>query len=282
MIAVGGQIFDKADEAAAVTAEVDGLMATTAAELPGLQGKTFAMANFVPGDQIYVVADQEDGSSVFFQQLGMELDPDVLAAADGVSGRAEFSYEQVGLLDGDLLVAFTNGEDPSTIVGFDQLQVVQNGAAAVLDYADVVGVEHADAAVDPVRARDRAAAARRSPREVRDARRDDDRRPVAAFMAERGEELLNRLNADFEDSMLLVGRVLGGRPVGDGDGRARRRPPRRRRRDHRCRRHARRAHRVRRAGHRRDGADRRTCSGSSCGPARSRGEEGQTSAPSGR
>ena len=36
--------------------------------------------------------------------------------------------------------------------------------------------------------------------------------PVAALMAERGEELLNRLNADFEDSMLLVGRVLGGHP----------------------------------------------------------------------
>ena len=37
--------------------------------------------------------------------------------------------------------------------------------------------------------------------------------PVAALMAERGEELLNRLNADFEDSMLLVGRVLGGHPA---------------------------------------------------------------------
>ena len=112
MIAVGGQIFGKADEAAAVTAEVDELMATTAAELPGLQGKTFALANFVPGDQIYVVADQEDGSSVFFQQLGMELDPDVLAAADGVSGRAEFSYEQIGLLDGDLLVALHQRRGP--------------------------------------------------------------------------------------------------------------------------------------------------------------------------
>ena len=37
--------------------------------------------------------------------------------------------------------------------------------------------------------------------------------PVATMMAERGDELLHRLNADFEDSMLLVGRVLGGRPV---------------------------------------------------------------------
>ncbi|HEU4841015.1 MAG TPA: SIP domain-containing protein [Ilumatobacteraceae bacterium] len=50
--------------------------------------------------------------------------------------------------------------------------------------------------------------------------------PVAALMAERGEDLLDRLNADFEDSMLLVGRVLGGRPRAtsavvrdvDGDG----------------------------------------------------------------
>ena len=89
--------------------------------LPGLEDKTFALANFVPGDSIYVVADQEDGSSVFFQPLGMELDPDVLAAADGVSGRANISLEQVDLLDGDLLVLFSNDADPSTLVGYDQL-----------------------------------------------------------------------------------------------------------------------------------------------------------------
>jgi|HigsolmetaAR202D_1030399.scaffolds.fasta_scaffold10087_5 iron complex transport system substrate-binding protein len=140
LIEVAGRIFGMPDEAAAAIAEVDDLVAATAAELPGLEGRTFAMANYVPGDQIYVVADPEDGSSVFFQQLGMTLDPDVLAAADGVSGRAEFSFEQVGLLDGDLLVMFTNGEDPSTLVGYDQLEVVQRGAVAVLDYADVVAL----------------------------------------------------------------------------------------------------------------------------------------------
>lgn len=140
MIDVAGQIFAKPDAAAAAVAEVDELMAATVAEYPGLEGKTFAMANFVPGDQIYVVADPEDGSSVFFQQLGMVLDPDVLAAADGVTGRAEFSLEQVGLLDGDLLVSFLNGQDPSDVVGYGELPVVQAGASAELNYADVVAL----------------------------------------------------------------------------------------------------------------------------------------------
>ncbi|MPY91573.1 MAG: DUF2470 domain-containing protein [Acidimicrobiia bacterium] len=36
--------------------------------------------------------------------------------------------------------------------------------------------------------------------------------PVAATLAELGPAVLDRLNNDFEDSMLLVGRVLGGRP----------------------------------------------------------------------
>ena len=35
---------------------------------------------------------------------------------------------------------FTNGADPSTMVGFDQLGVVADGAAAVIDYASVVGL----------------------------------------------------------------------------------------------------------------------------------------------
>jgi iron complex transport system substrate-binding protein len=140
MITVAGQFLGDPERAAAVTAEVDGVMADAATELAGLTGKTFSLANFVPGDAIYVVADPEDGSSVFFQQLGMAIDPDVLAAADGVSGRATFSFEQASLLDGDLLVLFTNGADPSTMVGFDQLGVVADGAAAAIDYASVVGL----------------------------------------------------------------------------------------------------------------------------------------------
>ena len=140
MIEVAGRILGEPAEATDVVSEVDAVMAEAAAAYPGLEDKTFALANFVPGDSIYVVADEEDGSSVFFQALGMQLDPDVLAAADGVSGRANISLEQVDLLDGDLLVIFSNDADPSTLVGYDQLGAVTRGASAELDYAAVVGL----------------------------------------------------------------------------------------------------------------------------------------------
>ena len=140
MITVAGQFLGRPAQADEIIAGVDDVMAGAAAEYAGLEGETFSLANFVPGDAIYVVADPEDGSSVFFQQLGMVIDPDVLAAADGVSGRATFSFEQTALLDGDLLVLFTNGADPSDLVGYDQLAVVAAGASAVVDYASVVGL----------------------------------------------------------------------------------------------------------------------------------------------
>ena len=140
MIEVAGRVLDEPAEAAQVVADVDATMAAAAASYPGLRDKTFALANYVPGDSIYVVADEDDGSNVFFQELGMRLDPDVLAAADGVSGRANISFEQVGLLDGDLLVIFSNGAAPSTLVGYDQLGAVTAGASAELDYAAVVGL----------------------------------------------------------------------------------------------------------------------------------------------
>lgn len=37
--------------------------------------------------------------------------------------------------------------------------------------------------------------------------------PVAAIMAAYGPDVLNRMNVDFEDSVLFVGRILGGRPA---------------------------------------------------------------------
>lgn len=137
---MAGDLLGEPERAGAVVAEVDGLMATTAEELPGLAGRTFALANYVPGDAIHVVADPEDGSSVFFQTLGMSLPPDLLAAADGVSGRAELSLEQASLLASDLLVIFANGEDPGGLVGYDALPAVASGAVAEVDYVAVVGL----------------------------------------------------------------------------------------------------------------------------------------------
>ena len=141
MAAVAGDVLGRPDEAAALVDEVDQLLADVAAELPGLEGRTYAMANYVPGDKVYVVADPEDGAATFFRQLGVEIDPELLDMAEsGSRDRLELSLEQVGLLDADLLVLLTNGADPAEIPGYESLPAVRSGAVAVLDLAEVVGL----------------------------------------------------------------------------------------------------------------------------------------------
>lgn len=137
---VAGDVLGTPDTAAALIADAEGASADLAASLPGLDGKTYALANYVPGDAIYVVADPDDGSARFFAQLGLQIDPDLVAIADGASGRAELSLERVGELDADLLIVLLNGAAPGDIPGFDQLPAVGSGAVAVLDLAAVSGL----------------------------------------------------------------------------------------------------------------------------------------------
>lgn len=139
MAAVAGEILGRTAAAEALVAEGDALAADLRAELPGLAGKTYALVNYVPGDQIYVVADPDDGAAQLFAKLGMQIDPELLALDDGGLGRVELSFERISELDSDLLMLLTNGADPSEIVGFDALPAVQSGASVVLEYAPVVG-----------------------------------------------------------------------------------------------------------------------------------------------
>jgi len=140
MLEVGGKVLGLEDEATALRQDVDQLVADTAAELPGLEGKTFAMVNYVQGDALYVVADPDDGASELFAEFGLELDPELLAEADGASGRLKLSFERVELLDSDLLVLLTNGADAASMPGYASLPAVQSGAALDLEYAPIVGL----------------------------------------------------------------------------------------------------------------------------------------------
>lgn len=139
-VAVAGELLGDPEGAQAVIDEVTDLVQQTATDLPGLQGRTFLLANYVPGDSIYVVADEEDGASQLFQDLGMVLEPGVVEVADDVSGRANLSLEQAGLLASDLLITFSNGAQPTELVGWDTLPAVQTGGAADVDAPTVVGL----------------------------------------------------------------------------------------------------------------------------------------------
>ena len=139
MATVAGKFLGKEDAASKLVSDAAADIEALKAGLPGLAGKTYAMANFVPGDAIYVVADPEDGSVVAFQDLGLQITPTVLEQkAD--QGRAELSLENAQLLDADLLVLFTNGADPNELVGYRDLPAVRQGAAVVLDYTAVMGL----------------------------------------------------------------------------------------------------------------------------------------------
>ena len=103
---------------------------------------------------IYVVSDPEDGASVLFAQLGMEIAPAILDAGEGGTGRVELSLEQRrAARRRPARAAHQRRRRRPTIPGYDDLPAVQTGAVAVLDYDLGRGRQHPDAAVDPVLAR---------------------------------------------------------------------------------------------------------------------------------
>ncbi|MDF1603954.1 ABC transporter substrate-binding protein [Nocardioides sp. YIM 152315] len=140
LVTLAGNVLDRPDDAVAVVDDVDGAVAQTAADLPGLEGQTFALAQYVVGDSMYIVADENDGSSVFFQQLGMEMFAPVRAQGEKTGeARINVSTERADLLRADLLAFLVNGGDErdlADIPAFDTLP----GTVAVLDYPTIVGL----------------------------------------------------------------------------------------------------------------------------------------------
>jgi iron complex transport system substrate-binding protein len=140
LVTAAGQILGVPEEAAGIIADVEGAIADVATELPGLQGKTYTFANYVPGDSIYIVADPNDGAADLFYSLGLQINPEVLAVADGVTGRAQVSLERVDLLDSDIVLLLTNGADPNDLTGYAELPAVVDGAAMVADFSAAVAL----------------------------------------------------------------------------------------------------------------------------------------------
>ncbi|MDY7105488.1 MAG: ABC transporter substrate-binding protein [Actinomycetota bacterium] len=135
-----GTVLGEPEDAADVIADVEGQVAAMADELPGLDGATYTMANYVPGTGIYVIADPEDGSSKLFYDLGMEIDPEILELDAEAVGRLQISFEQIGLLDADLMCMLLNGTDPAEVAGLSELGAVAEDAFISFQLADIVGL----------------------------------------------------------------------------------------------------------------------------------------------
>jgi iron complex transport system substrate-binding protein len=141
-LTVLGEVLRLEADAQAVVEETYASVDEVAQEYPGLQGRTFALAQYVfSSQQLVVVADPEDGASDVFRRLGMTLPEPLVAAAAG-AGRAMLSPEQVDLLSADLVVFLPNGgteADLATIPGWTDLPSVVSGGMVYVDYATVVG-----------------------------------------------------------------------------------------------------------------------------------------------
>jgi len=137
-----GQILRLEEDAQAVVDETYASIDEVAAEYPALQGRTFALAQYLfSTQQLVIVADPEDGASDLFRRLGMEL-PEALVTAAAGQGRAMLSPEQVDLLSADLVVFLPNGgteADLAAIPGWTELPSVRSGGMVYVDYATVVG-----------------------------------------------------------------------------------------------------------------------------------------------
>ncbi|MGN5240749.1 ABC transporter substrate-binding protein [Rhodococcus sp. SJ-3] len=135
-----GTLLDRADDAEQIIAERNAEIDEYA--LPGLEGKTAVLAQFMFAERQFVaVADPSDGASVLFEQLGMTLPPALVEEAGVAFGRVTLSPERVDALVADLLVILPNGgteADLMALPGFDQLPSVSNGGLAVVDYPTVV------------------------------------------------------------------------------------------------------------------------------------------------
>lgn len=140
LVRIAGDVLADASAAEEVIESVNSQISRTADDLPGLDGQTFSLAQYVVGDSMYIVADEEDGSSVFFQQLGMTMYPPVASRGEETGDpRINVSPERADLLQADLLAFLVNGGDESDLAdipGFDQLP----GTVAVLDYSTIVGL----------------------------------------------------------------------------------------------------------------------------------------------
>jgi iron complex transport system substrate-binding protein len=107
----------KEAEGAAVIDRVETKLAGARKRYPQLAGKTVSIFNYIAGDGLYVINDEEDASIRFFKSLGLKgLSPSV-AALSGQEGRAKISQERYPAIEADVVIG--TGPDPA---GLEELE----------------------------------------------------------------------------------------------------------------------------------------------------------------
>ncbi|AZG44369.1 ABC transporter substrate-binding protein [Gordonia insulae] len=158
-----GRIFTKESQAQELVDETNGKIEKFTSDHPNAVGKTFTFAQFQPTGNIGAINSTDDPAAGLLTQLGFTLNPKLAAEHTGSATRSPISSERIDLLDSDLLVAWTLGDDSvyQKVPGWDNLTAVKNDTVVYLtnDNAPAFGVPSAPSVayviglLDPVAAR---------------------------------------------------------------------------------------------------------------------------------
>jgi iron complex transport system substrate-binding protein len=118
-----GNALGKPDEAKQLEADAEATVAQVRKDHPEFDGKTVGFFNYVPGDGIYVVNDDNDFSIKFLKELGFAGVAPNIKKLKGQTGRAKVSEERYDALDADILIG--TSPDPKALKELESSKLFQ-------------------------------------------------------------------------------------------------------------------------------------------------------------
>lgn len=143
-VALIGQAVGKSAEAEALIGETTARIDAFRENYPAMVGKTFSLSYMYSTSEIATIFEQSDAAVRFFQQLGLEVAPQ-LAALEGAEtaslGSGILSLERLDLLEADMMVvAYGSPEYQAKLEDsplFQGLETVKAGHYSPLDLTTV-------------------------------------------------------------------------------------------------------------------------------------------------
>jgi iron complex transport system substrate-binding protein len=140
-----GDVLDKAVEAAALVARVEGAITAARSAHPRLTGLTFTLGPVTADGTVNTINSNDDASVKFFNELGLVLSTTVRELPDAsFPGRAQVSAERLDVIEADvLMLTFNTPEVREQLEAnplFQSLRAVQEGRYVALDLSKALAL----------------------------------------------------------------------------------------------------------------------------------------------
>lgn len=131
-----GRALGLSEQAGEVTRRVEDMIRSARQQHPEFEGRTLVSGPVV-GGKLYVVNRETDASAALQAELGLTLSPQVTALPESFPGRAEISFEQISLIEADvIMINYVSSSDRQLLESnelFQGLEAVRRGSYIDLD-----------------------------------------------------------------------------------------------------------------------------------------------------